>query len=194
MKTIKNMLFMGTLLVGTCVMLVGCTEEEVAKYNAELEKVDADGEVIVETDETEDVESVSAEGEKPVSDEYYIMLESIITDGIQYSTKLTKHNIDLFADYRIVEAQKEPYNKTLDEFAVYLKGLNESPSNDLEFKLNTLVNELIFHGESRINYTREFLSTEDFMYRDLAKEEYQKWEDSMNGLLNELEASQLFTE
>lgn len=182
-KLPKSFLLVGVLSV---LLLSACTEEEL---NATLSP-----EAGAEGNDTK-VESVSlTEEEKPVSDEYYLMLASIITDSIEYSTKLSQHNIDLFPNNVMDESQKEPYNATLDEFAVYLKGLNEIPDNDVEFKLDKLVTELVYHGESRIEYTRQFLKTNDFMYRDMAKEEYQNWEDSMNTLLDELEALQLFAE
>jgi hypothetical protein len=200
------MLFMGTLLVALSGMLVGCTEEEAAQFNAEMEKLNADGEVIVDGTATEDVESVSVEtnsSDLPPNVQNGVVSESVYNELIRLIEEDPTFNQQIASMNKTIEEKPEitkdinfiATNKQLmDKYEVFAKSFYLIPETDADFEIDNLVTQITLSMESYTKHMKEFFKDPSEYYLNKATEEINDRNTSSKALLDVMDKYKLFND
>lgn len=191
MKSIKNMLFMGTLLVALSGILVGCTEEEANGGKLSDEYVDA---AFTELDK--DLSSKLPENVKNgmVSEDMYSETIRFISDFTKFENDMLGYQDMLNKDSSLSddEAFIKKYKESMDYYEVFIKGFHLSPSTEVDHEINDNLSDAILYTSYIISALRQYIDTGDTYQISTLEEDMNKRNTSYTALTNTIKEYELY--
>ena len=191
MKTIKNMLFMGTLLVALSMMLVGCTEEEANGGKLSDEYVESAFSELDKASSTKLPENVE---NGIVSDDMYSETMRFISEFPKHEDDMMGYQDRLNKDSSLSDDKAfiEKYKESMDSYEVFIKGFHLSPSTEVDSEINNNLSETILYTSYIISALRQYINTGDTYHIGKLEEDMNKRNTSYTALTNTIKEHELY--
>lgn len=191
MRKLNNKFKWIGLAIFTGALLVGC--EEASTLNVDDTKVDG-----IEQSQEDTLNDSIPTGVQngDVSQETYLEVLKVIDELPAYGAKNEKYIKQMVNDQSVITTSKfrAEYDSFLNEYDVFVKGINGNPSTTADFELNEHIINIVFNTEAYTDEMRMYLKEIDSHYSDNASGYLNERQVSIEALINSMDKYELFTE